>query len=84
MKIRILLMSEFRLGDRVMLNSGGPELTISQIDEIKNEYTCRWFSGNNLKEKKFNGATITSVSTNEAEIIESFARSVEDFNKSES
>jgi uncharacterized protein YodC (DUF2158 family) len=42
-------MDEFKVGDIVMLKSGGPRMTISQVAQDTNEEQrawCDWFEGN--------------------------------------
>ena len=56
---------EFEVGDVVSLVSGGPEMTVSAIDEEKVTVTATWFEmtgdGNwvgDLKRDIFNAATL--------------------------
>lgn len=48
-------MNRFKVGDMVVLKSGGPKMTIQEIGEISNteKATCFWFEGNNLKKDYF-------------------------------
>ena len=36
-------MNEFKVGDVVMLKSGGPKMTISSIDSNTSKIRCVWF-----------------------------------------
>ena len=38
-------MSEFKLGDKVILKTGGPEMVIDLFDEDRKQFLCVW-SGN--------------------------------------
>ncbi|WP_081997765.1 YodC family protein [Wocania ichthyoenteri] len=39
-------MNDLKVGDVVVLKSGGPSMTIYQIG---NDVSCKWFDGNELK-----------------------------------
>jgi len=51
---------EFKVGDVVTLKSGGPKMTILQIQEfnIGKMAICQWFNGNDLEAKMFNTETL--------------------------
>ena len=47
-------MSKFRSGDKVQLQSGGPEMTVDgNYDEENDNYYCSWFSGTEIKHEYF-------------------------------
>ncbi|PWT96810.1 MAG: DUF2158 domain-containing protein [Bacteroidetes bacterium] len=56
------LVEKFKIGDTVVLNSGGPKMTIAAKYMIQSPggqktfegfYKCTWFSNEDLKEGKF-------------------------------
>ncbi|PHM69015.1 YodC family protein [Xenorhabdus kozodoii] len=57
----------YKLGDRVYLNSGGPEMTISDIelqirtDEFTGTYRCQWFGGKKLERGTFPEESLTQT-----------------------
>ncbi len=51
-------MSEFRVGQVVKLNSGGPGMTVKEANTTTDEYICQWFSGTRLIERAFKGITL--------------------------
>jgi len=47
-------MDEFKLGMVVRLKSGGPELTVIEINpEMKGSIICQWFSGSKFEIESF-------------------------------
>ena len=51
--------SMFKDGDVIMLKSGGPPMTISEIDHKTNTATCEWFDTDNKPHKAvFNVKTL--------------------------
>jgi len=52
-------MSNFRLGDTVRLNSGGPPMTVKVVEG--DWVTCDWFDGTKKCEDKFLAATLAEV-----------------------
>jgi uncharacterized protein YodC (DUF2158 family) len=59
---------EFKVGDVVRLNSGGPEMTVVLVAEKKFSHggiaivvACTWFEGKRLKEGEFKPETIGKV-----------------------
>ncbi|MBW0436017.1 DUF2158 domain-containing protein [Leptospira yasudae] len=64
-----------KVGDKVQLISGGPEMTINDIGdydnfnvngvpyepEIKDDVTCQWFDGQELKSGTFKIATLQKI-----------------------
>ena len=61
-------MKNFQVGDVVKLNSGGPLMTVSDVESIQTEMgqsliviTCQWFDSNNeLKQGEFDSDELTS------------------------
>lgn len=52
----------YKIGAVVQLASGGPEMTVIEVEE--NSVRCRWFDGqNNLQEADFDPATLVPVSS---------------------
>ena len=46
---------KFKIGDRVVLNSGGPVMTVVKYEPSDGEdVICQWFYSNKLEEKAFN------------------------------
>jgi uncharacterized protein YodC (DUF2158 family) len=45
-------MEQFKVGDVVQLKSGGPKMTVSEL-ESDNRVFCIWFSGNDRKSDTF-------------------------------
>lgn len=46
---------KFKTGDRVILNSGGPVMTVVKYEpENGEDVICQWFYSNKLEEKAFN------------------------------
>lgn len=52
--------SSFTVGDRVRLNSGGPELTVRNVDG--DSISCDWFDGATLRQKVFDKRQLVSAS----------------------
>jgi len=44
---------KFEDGCVVMLNSGGPTMTVTSFDEKNKSYYCEWFLNNELKSHTF-------------------------------
>ncbi|MCE5320104.1 MAG: DUF2158 domain-containing protein [Bacteroidales bacterium] len=44
-------MAEIKVGDRVMLKSGGPVMTVNEING--NDVSCQWFEGSTIKGATF-------------------------------
>lgn len=48
------MADEIKEGDIVQLKSGGPHMTVQEVDDKSNEAFCRWFdSTNTLKDAEF-------------------------------
>jgi len=41
---------EFKVGDIVRLKSGGPKMTVTEIDDEEDLFHCRWFADNKQPE----------------------------------
>ena len=57
---------EFKPGDVVKLKSGGPKMTIKKIgpnnlENAKDDASCVWFEGNQLKDSRFPLETLVSA-----------------------
>lgn len=55
--------AKFKSGDLVELLSGGPVMTVQNVDTLqsgkgKNVYRCQWFNGKKLEYGNFHEATI--------------------------
>lgn len=58
---------KFAAGDVVQLMSGGPNMTIKSPrpdDSPNRQWTCIWFSGDELKEKNLPEAALRKISSN--------------------
>lgn len=49
-------MSEIKVGDVVMLKSGGPTMTVKEVTE--RGLLCEWFAGDKLERAVFNPETL--------------------------
>lgn len=47
------MATEFKAGDVVVLKSGGPKMTVDDIDDIDGTVCCIWFEKNDQKSGKF-------------------------------
>lgn len=56
---------KFEIGDVVQLKSGGPEMTIAQIDSNGMEITCRWFLDGHPRREFFHPKTLRKPLTDE-------------------
>ncbi len=50
----------FKLGDTVQLKSGGPVMTVEEINE-KTGILCQWFSEKEIKRARFRPETLTKA-----------------------
>ena len=57
---------EFKIGDVVKLKSGGPTMTVNNIEE-NGEIYCQWFAGKKLEEGQFSSDSLIRASVNEKE-----------------
>ena len=57
-------MEPYKVGDTVMLKSGGPNMTVDGVEkgQIGYEVSCRWFVGSDLKSATFSDATLIKIS----------------------
>ncbi len=53
--------SSFKVGERVRLNSGGPELTVRDVDG--DSVSCDWFDGATLRQKAFDKRQLVTASS---------------------
>ena len=51
------MASEFKVGDSVRLKSGGPTMTVNEIDANENVF-CQWFAGRKVQSHHFNPDTL--------------------------
>lgn len=52
-------MNQFNIGDKVILKSDGPTMTIEEYDENFGQYICRWFdSKGNIQQGMFKPETL--------------------------
>ena len=50
----------FKVGDIVILKSGGPDMTIQAIETERDiYYTCQWFAGKKLERGRFRKESLT-------------------------
>jgi len=53
------MASKFKVGDKVMLNVGGPSMAVSRVMEASNlngnvrTYRCQWYAGKKLESGDF-------------------------------
>jgi uncharacterized protein YodC (DUF2158 family) len=52
---------KFKKGDVVQLKSGGPWMTIEEVDQ--DDVSCAWFLNNELKRDEFEAETLEIVNT---------------------
>jgi uncharacterized protein YodC (DUF2158 family) len=54
---------KFKTGDRVVLKSGGPVMTVLKYEPLDgDEVICQWFQGSKLEEKAFHQDVLTPYS----------------------
>ncbi|RDI13206.1 YodC family protein [Flavobacterium sp. AG291] len=53
-------MEKFKIGDVVVLKSGGPKMTVAK-DYNNGNYHTNWFTSGTLKWNDFEGQTLTKV-----------------------
>ncbi len=54
-------MSELKIGDVVQLKSGGPAMTVKNIDNLPDEVDCTWFVNDKAKYGAFNVNALRKV-----------------------
>lgn len=60
-------MPKYKIGDRVKINVGGPDMVIYQVNDsgiegFKGNYKCQWFAGKKLDNGIFQEDSLVSVS----------------------
>lgn len=56
---------QFQIGDTVMLNSGGPIMTVKEITDAGKEVRCIWFNNGIISSAFFPNASVKKQSPNE-------------------
>lgn len=61
--------NKFSVGDRVMLKSGGPPMTVKSVPNYPPDehYSCQWFAGKKLESGEFPAESLKEVEDIEAE-----------------
>jgi uncharacterized protein YodC (DUF2158 family) len=57
-------MAKFKVGDLVVLKSGGPPMTVQQVNSTMtpaHEIQCQWFSGKKLEQGYFASDSLTKA-----------------------
>lgn len=54
-------MNELKIGDVVKLKSGGPVMTVSNIDNLPDEVDCTWFFNDKKKYGAFDVRLLRKV-----------------------
>jgi uncharacterized protein YodC (DUF2158 family) len=54
------MSAQFKVGDQVQLNSGGPSMTLREFlpESSSGECVCQWFNGEVLKDGRFPSACL--------------------------
>lgn len=47
------MAAKFKSGDFVQLKSGGPKMTVTEWQDFRNHYLCKWFAGTKLNSGSF-------------------------------
>lgn len=57
------LMTDYQQGDIVQLRSGGPQMTVADVDDLLGEpsYECTWFRGEDLRRGTFKAHELVSA-----------------------
>jgi uncharacterized protein YodC (DUF2158 family) len=55
------MSAPFQIGDVVELKSGGPDMTVESIEEVK--VLCIWFDKADMKQARFPSDTLQKVQT---------------------
>lgn len=56
----------FNIGDIVKLKSGGPDMTVRDINDVGNSgvyFQCQWFAGKKLESGSFRGESLVLTET---------------------
>lgn len=58
-------MAEFKVGDKVRLKSGGPDMTVKELDQLlaidSDDILCTWFAGLKIQSGSFPPDTLERV-----------------------
>jgi len=54
-------MAEFNPGDKVMLKSGGPPMTIRDYSKQSDDYGCEWFLNGKREMGRFKATSIEKL-----------------------
>ena len=57
------LDEKLKVGDLVRLKSGGPVMTVRDVNALDNHYWCQWFAGKKLELGNFPGDSLIDVNT---------------------
>jgi uncharacterized protein YodC (DUF2158 family) len=58
-------MAQFQEGDIVVLKSGGPEMTVTEV--FTDAVNCKWFAGSKLHGGHFNILSLVKVEEEESD-----------------
>ena len=58
-------MAQFKVGDVVQLKSGGPKMTVKNVYESDNTYSCQWFTGSKLADGHFPQDSLIRIADDE-------------------
>ncbi len=61
--------TKFKQGDVVILNSGGPDMTIQKWNRDANTYTCSWFVEAKLETAYFTEDSLVLVDRSSPKVI---------------
>jgi len=59
------MTNKFSIGDIVILKSGGPDMTVKDVDTGGKYVTCQWFSGKKLEQGLFPTGGVEFVTNDE-------------------
>lgn len=64
----VVMAKKFKVGQIVQLRSGGPEMTVSEIDLYGKEsfVECQWFGGRKLEKGRFPVESLVEPSPDDA------------------
>lgn len=66
-------LPKFKIGDKVKLNVGGPDMAVKSVDVAYNtklfegSYTCQWFAGKKLDKGNFPEESLVSIEEGQKE-----------------